>query len=123
MKRLIAVILSVVMVLTFAASCSSKQGDSKKLKIVTTIFPEYDWVMNLLGDNPAGAEVTVELLFDGAPTNNIKALTASETSATFANLPVYEGKQYGVAEASVVGVPAGFITTVAGSAADGPLPG
>ncbi|MBR3158068.1 MAG: Cna B-type domain-containing protein, partial [Atopobiaceae bacterium] len=68
---------------------------------------------------PAGAEVTVELLFDGAPTNNIKALTASETSATFANLPVYEGKQYGVAEASVVGVPAGFITTVAGSAADG----
>ncbi len=30
-------------------------------KIVTTIFPEYDWVMNILGDNPAGAEVTMLL--------------------------------------------------------------
>ncbi len=34
---------------------------NKNLQIVTTIFPEYDWVMNILGDNPAGAEVTMLL--------------------------------------------------------------
>ncbi len=27
-------------------------------QIVVTIFPEYDWVKNILGDNPAGAEIT-----------------------------------------------------------------
>ena len=35
--------------------------DNDGPKIVTTIFPEYDWVMNLLGDNPAGASVTMLL--------------------------------------------------------------
>ena len=36
--------------------------DDSKIQIVTTIFPEYDWVMNVLGDNPANAEVT--MIFD-----------------------------------------------------------
>ncbi|MBO5998122.1 MAG: zinc ABC transporter substrate-binding protein [Lachnospiraceae bacterium] len=29
------------------------------LSIVATIFPEYDWLMNVLGENPAGADVTL----------------------------------------------------------------
>ncbi len=37
----------------------TKAADS--LQIVTTIFPEYDWVMNVLGENPANAEVTMLL--------------------------------------------------------------
>ncbi len=32
-----------------------------RLRIVTSIFPEYDWVVNILGSNPAGAEVTLLL--------------------------------------------------------------
>ena len=31
------------------------------LSIVTTIFPEYDWVQNILGENKAEAEVTMLL--------------------------------------------------------------
>lgn len=34
------------------------------MQIITTIFPEYDWVMNILGENPAGIEVT-QLLNNG----------------------------------------------------------
>ncbi len=34
-------------------------GDT--MSIVTTIFPEYDWVMNVLGDNASNAEVTMLL--------------------------------------------------------------
>ena len=41
---------------------SNSSKDDSKIQIVTTIFPEYDWVMNVLGDNPAGAEVT--MIFD-----------------------------------------------------------
>ena len=32
------------------ASCGKKEADSKKLKIVVTTFPEYDWVREILGD-------------------------------------------------------------------------
>jgi len=39
---------------------SAKTGDDK-LQIVTTIFPGYDWVMSVLGDNPANAQVTMLL--------------------------------------------------------------
>ena len=35
--------------------------NDKKLSIVTTIFPEYDWVMNILGDKKDTAEVTMLL--------------------------------------------------------------
>ena len=36
-------------------------GDGKAFSVVCTIFPEYDWVMNVLGENPANAEVTMLL--------------------------------------------------------------
>ncbi|MCR5209714.1 MAG: zinc ABC transporter substrate-binding protein [Lachnospiraceae bacterium] len=44
-----------------AASDNSTEGSSDKIQIVTTIFPEYDWVMQVLGDNAENAEVTMLL--------------------------------------------------------------
>ena len=52
------------MIIGSLGGCSSTAGTSAGkdgLSIVVTIFPEYDWVMNVLGDNPAGAEVTLLL--------------------------------------------------------------
>lgn len=40
---------------------SGTKTEQDGLQIVTTIFPEYDWVNNILGTNPAGAEVTMLL--------------------------------------------------------------
>ena len=40
---------------------SGTEAEQDGLQIVTTIFPEYDWVKNILGSNPAGAEVTMLL--------------------------------------------------------------
>ena len=64
MKKLIAMIISLMMLMTCLAGCggtgsSQDSGDEASVgfKIVTTIFPEYDWVREILGDNPAGAEV------------------------------------------------------------------
>lgn len=55
-----ALALAAVMALALSA-CSSAPGiaEDGKLKIVTTIWPEYEWVKAVLGDNPAGAEVTL----------------------------------------------------------------
>lgn len=40
---------------------SASQSDEKPLKIVTTIFPEYDWVREILGDKADNAELTMLL--------------------------------------------------------------
>lgn len=36
-------------------------GDGDKLSIVTMIFPEYDWVREILGDKAGDANVTMFL--------------------------------------------------------------
>ena len=61
MKRFILILAVAVLALGCLTACGNGGKDNGKLKIVTTIFPEYDWVMNILGDNPAGAEVTMLL--------------------------------------------------------------
>lgn len=63
MKKTIALLMITMMVICSLSACASPAGTSgdDKISIVTTIFPEYDWVMNILGNNPANAEVTLLL--------------------------------------------------------------
>lgn len=65
MKKYIAVILVAVGVLMCLSACgknnSANNSQREKIQIVTTIFPEYDWVKEILGDNFAQAEVTMLL--------------------------------------------------------------
>ncbi len=66
MKKIISVLVAAIMMACCFSACGSvndatAKSDDDKLQIVTTIFPEYDWVMNVLGDNPANAEVTMLL--------------------------------------------------------------
>ena len=60
----IAAIICAALTLTACAgqgTASSHTSGSDKLSIVTTIFPEYDWVMQILGDKAPDAEVTMLL--------------------------------------------------------------
>ena len=61
MKRLITIITILILSIALLPSCSSDSTDKNqsssagskedsKLKIVTTIFPEYDWTKNIIGD-------------------------------------------------------------------------
>ena len=61
MKRFILIFAVAVLALGCLTACGKNGKENGKIKIVTTIFPEYDWVMNILGDNPAGVEVTMLL--------------------------------------------------------------
>ena len=65
MKKILSLFLAAILTAGCLSACTlseeaNKTGE-KKMQIVTTIFPEYDWVMNVLGNNPAGAEVTMLL--------------------------------------------------------------
>ena len=65
MKRFFALALCAALLTGLLAGCGGgvpeKNGD--KLSIVATIFPEYDWVMQVLGEEAERAEV--RLLTDG----------------------------------------------------------
>lgn len=61
MKKQISLWLAVLLTLSFAGCGGSAAAENDKLTVVTTIFPEYDWVMNILGDRAADADVTMLL--------------------------------------------------------------
>ncbi len=66
MKKITSILLMLALIACLFAGCgtssnNNNESQSAEMSIVTTIFPEYDWVMNVLGDNPAGAKVTMLL--------------------------------------------------------------
>lgn len=61
-RRLAAALAALCLILS---GCGTGSASQDKLRIVATIMPEYDWVMNVLGENPGNAEVTL-LLESGA---------------------------------------------------------
>ena len=62
MKKAISAALCLLMILGVLAGCgTSNTNNGDKLSIVTTIFPEYDWVKQILGDKADQADVTMLL--------------------------------------------------------------
>ena len=75
MKKVISIFLSVILMVGSLAGCGAAPSEvpgsgtqsarteeaSAHLRIVTTIFPAYDWVKTILGDRAGQAEVTMLL--------------------------------------------------------------
>ena len=63
MKKITALLLALMMLAGILAGCGKPKdtGKAGKLKVVTTIFPEYDWVRAILGDKADNAEITMLL--------------------------------------------------------------
>ncbi|MBQ4247258.1 MAG: hypothetical protein II703_01545, partial [Ruminococcus sp.] len=62
MKKILTLITCLLVfagVFTGCGSSSASSSDSKKISIVTTIFPEYDWVKNIIGDREKNVELTM----------------------------------------------------------------
>lgn len=65
MKKLIACLLAGLMMAGALTACSgsttAKTGQTDKLSVVCTIFPEYDWVREILGSHAGDADITMLL--------------------------------------------------------------
>ena len=66
MKKMIALLLALMMAVGMLAGCAKQNDDdtddtTDKLRIVTTIFPAYDWVKAVLGDQADHADITMLL--------------------------------------------------------------
>ncbi len=94
MKKILIILLAALLLCGCLAACSSGSSsfgeDTGRIQIVTTIFPEYDWVMNVLGENPAGAEVTM-LLDTGVDLHSFQPSAADILKISTCDLFVYVG--------------------------------
>ena len=77
---------------TTAASSaeSSAEASGKKLKIVATIFPEYDWVRQILGDEAKNAELTL-LLDNGVDLHSYQPTADDIARISECDLFIYVG--------------------------------
>lgn len=98
MKRVLSIIVTALLIMgcisgcspSTAAAASSKSPDTKKLKIVATIFPEYDWVKNVLGDKSENAELTL-LLDKGTDLHSFQPTAADILKISSCDLFIYVG--------------------------------
>lgn len=62
MKKIVSLILALIVSVAFFAGCSNApKQDNGKFSVVTTIFPEYDWVSNITS---GAGDVELTLLLD-----------------------------------------------------------
>ena len=92
MKKITALLLALMMLAGVLAGCGKPQdtGKAGKLKVVTTIFPEYDWVRAILGDKADNAEVTM-LLDNGVDLHSYQPTADDIVKISDCDLFVYVG--------------------------------
>ncbi len=94
MKKILSIMIAVLLAVGCLSACSSGSNqsdpDSGTIQIVTTIFPEYDWVMNILGDNPAKADVTM-LLDTGVDLHSFQPTAEDILKISTCDLFIYVG--------------------------------
>lgn len=91
MKKIISAIIVLVMITSLFSGCSgTTQENNGKLSIVTTVFPEYDWVMNILGEKAADADVTM-LLDNGVDLHSFQPTADDIIKISNCDLFIYIG--------------------------------
>lgn len=92
MKKITVLLLALFMLVAALAGCG-KQNDTNqtdKLSIVTTIFPEYDWVREILGDKADNAEITM-LLDNGVDLHSYQPTADDIVKISDCDLFIYVG--------------------------------
>lgn len=106
MKKILLFVMAAMLVFGCLSGCGSEQESSpvstdaygssqdqtneKTLQIVTTIFPIYDWVNKILGDDPQGVEVTM-LLDNGVDLHNYQPTVEDVLKVSSCDLFIYVG--------------------------------
>lgn len=95
-RHFIALIMVIMMILGTLSGCgnsktSSGDGSEKsELNIVTTIFPEYDWVRQILGENPGNASLSM-LLDKGVDLHSFQPSASDILAISTCDLFIYVG--------------------------------
>ncbi len=93
MKKTISFIFAALLICGMLSACGRSDrpaAEPGRLKIVTTIFPEYDWVMNILGDKGSDADVSM-LLDTGVDLHSFQPTAADILRISECDLFIYVG--------------------------------
>ena len=98
MKKYLSVFFAAMMALSCFTACGSDSAatkektnsDSRSLQIVTTIFPEYDWVKNILGEESSHADITM-LLDNGVDLHSYQPTADDILKVSTCDLFLYVG--------------------------------
>lgn len=91
MKKYISIFLIVMIVLISLSGCSNNTNQqSEKIQIVTTIFPAYDWVKEVLSDNADHSELTM-LLDNGVDLHSYQPTADDLIKISTCDMFVYVG--------------------------------
>ncbi len=88
MKKAIAVLLSMILLVTCTVTCGG--AEEKKISIITTIFPIYDWVREVVGDDASHVNITL-LLDNGVDLHSYQPTAQDILAISTADLFVYVG--------------------------------
>ena len=92
MKRMIALMLAFAMSAGLFAACSAENAvsDDGKISVVATIFPEYDWASNIIGDLKNNYDLTL-LLDNGVDLHSYQPTTEDIMKISTCDLFIYVG--------------------------------
>ena len=94
MKKYLTLILTALMIVVLPVGCkkdnTEKVTQADTLKIVTTIFPEYDWVRQIAGDNIEHTDIQL-LLKNGVDLHSYQPNTKDLTAISEADIFIYVG--------------------------------
>ena len=89
MKKLLA-FAGILLALGMGSAFAKKASDENKVKVVTTIFPEYDWVKEIVGEKAAEVELTL-LLNNGVDLHSYQPSVKDIAKIQEADIFVYVG--------------------------------
>ena len=92
MKKIIALLLSLALFFGLFSGCTNKKqsNDDGKLNVLCTIFPEYDWAKNIIGERINDVNLTM-LLDDGVDLHSFQPSVDDLIKISTCDLFIYVG--------------------------------
>lgn len=90
MKKLTAIIISLVMAASVLVGCVPAGEKKGKFSIVCTVFPQYDWINSMLGENPGDVDVTL-LISNGVDLHSYQPTVKDIAAIASCDMFVYIG--------------------------------
>lgn len=91
-RGIVPVLLCILTMLLMAGCAPGKQtgSEEKSISVVATIFPEYDWVNNLIGENPGNIDLKL-LIENGADLHSYQPSVDDILTIETCDLFIYVG--------------------------------
>ena len=91
-RKLVSILTAAALCAAMLTACgkSDDSGSGEKLTVVTTIFPEYDWVRNIMGDHAENAEI-IYLLQNGVDLHSYQPTADDILTISGCDMFIYAG--------------------------------